>query len=658
MKFWFSCHILQKSIAFFTLNWYTIFILYREVRPMESIYVIISTAVAFIAIILLLATKSRVASKVTSGLIALAAISGLLIYGYGFSQTLDDFPLAVVRALLAVCGMFLGKNELSAISGAPLMQEPWAQTIFWLVHLLALYIIASAAIVAVGAEALKKLRLWLARRGRLNVIYGINDDSLSLGKQLSMSKGESVVFIDRNASANAVSAISNYGAVLRTDFDALSSTLKFLHSIALSRRGRELTVYALSKDPAANIGYAEKLLKSLQERNVSPHKTRLVILCQEDRAIAKLQVGPNTYGFGFVAAVNEAELAARVLVRNFPPYRHMQFDADAKATSDFRVLIVGFGQTAQAVLRQLTMNCQFEGSTFHAAVFAPDCQRVDGYFASSYSALLENYDIQFFPCDARSRAMTEYLQAHGNRLSYVAICTGSEKTNREIAEDLCAHFSRHHLDVPVYECSRKCVKAYGSDGTVYKQEPLYQPHLLNMRQLDLMAMALNHQYMQPTQHTALECWMDCDYFSRQSSRASADFADAMVFAATGQDPHQWDPSDWAPTQAQLLNLSKTEHLRWCAFHYCMGFLPMSDEEFDRRAAEYTRQKQENGKATIRIAKNMAGRTHACLTPWEELLKLSEKEQAITGRYTDYQHMDTQNVLMIPKLYDTTWGVGL
>ena len=77
---------------------------------MESIYVIISTAVAFIAIILLLATKSRVASKVTSGLIALAAISGLLIYGYGFSQTLDDFPLAVVRALLAVCGMFLGKN--------------------------------------------------------------------------------------------------------------------------------------------------------------------------------------------------------------------------------------------------------------------------------------------------------------------------------------------------------------------------------------------------------------------------------------------------------------------------------------------------------------------------------------------------------------------
>lgn len=620
---------------------------------MESIFVILSTTVGFIAIILLLATKSKVASKVTSGLIALTAVSGLLIYGYGFAHTLDDFPLAVVRALLAVCGMFLGKNELSAIAGAPMMQEAWAQTVFWLFHLLALYIIASAAIVAVGAEALKKLRLWLARRGRLNLIYGIDDDSLALGKELSLGKGDSVVFIDRKANANAVSAISNYGAVLRTDPDALSSSPKFLRSVAMTRKSRELTVYALSKDPAANISYAEKLLENLQKRDIRPEKTRLVILCQEDRAIQKLQVTPARYGFGFVAAINEAELAARVLVRNFPPYRHMKFDADARATTDFRVLIVGFGQTAQAVLRQITMNSQFEGSTFHAAVFAPDCQRVDGYFASSYASLLDNYDIQFFPNDARSRAMTQYIQEHGKDLRYVAICTGSEKTNREIAEDLCSHFSRHNLDIPVYECSRQSVKAYASDGTVRQQHPLYQSHLLNMRQLDLLAMALNHQYQQQPDRTPLQTWMECDYFSRQSSRASADFAEAMIYA-TGKE----DPTDWDLTDAQLLNLSKTEHLRWCAFHYCMGFYPMSDEEFDKRAAEYTRQLEETGKATIRITKNMVGRSHACLIPWEELPKLDKKEEAITGRKVNYQNMDTQNVLMIPKLYQLSWEDSL
>ena len=620
---------------------------------MEIFSVILSTSLAFLVIILLLATKSKVASKITSGLIALTSVSGLLIYGYGFAHTLDSFPLAVVRALLAVCGMFLGKNELSAISGAPMMQEAWAQTIFWLFHLLALYIIASAAIVAVGAEALKKLRLWLARRGRLNLIYGIDDDSLSLGKQLSQSKADSVVFIDRKAGANAVSAISNYNAVLRTDFDALSSSPKFLRSIGMSHKGRELTVYAISKDPAANIRYAQKLLDNLQQRNISPQKTRLVILCQEDRAIQKLQVSPDRYGFGFVAAFNEPELASRVLVQNFPPYRHVQFDADARATSDFRVLIVGFGQTAQAVLRQLVMNGQFEGSTFHAAVFAPDCQRVDGYFASSYASLLDNYDIQFFPNDARSRDMTQYINEHGKDLRYVVICTGSEKANREIAEDLCAHFSRQNLTIPVYECSRQSVKSYDTDGTVSREDPIYQPHLLNMRQLDLMAMKLNHQYSQPTERTALECWMDCDYFSRQSSRASADFAEAMIFASGEKDPAQWEL-----TPAQLLNLSKTEHLRWCAFHYCMGFHPMSQEEFLQRAEVYNHQVKETGKASLRVGKNIAGRTHACLIDWDALPLLDEKEKALTGRQVNYQDMDTQNVLMIPKLYQLSKGGSL
>ena len=620
---------------------------------MEIISVIFSTTIAFVIMILLLATKSKVASRISSGLIALTAISGLLIYGYGFSQTLDSFPLAVVRALLASCGMFLGKNEFSAIADAPIMQLPWAQTVFWLFHLLALYIIASAAIVAVGAEALKKLRLWLARRGRLNLIYGVDDDTLSLGKQLNQSKRDSVVFIDRKDDASAVNVISDCGAVLRTDLDALSSTPKFLRSIALSRRGRELTAYAISKDPAANIHYAQKLLNALEQRGIAPDKTRLVILCQEDQAIQKLQISNDHYGFGFVSAINEAELAARVLVRNFPPYRHVTFDANARATSDFRVLIVGFGQTAQAVLRQLVMNGQFEGSHFHAAIFAPDCERVDGYFASSYAPILAHYDIRFYPFDARSRAMTQYIREEGNALSYVVVCTGSEKANREIAEDLCSHFIRHQLTVPIFQCSRQSVRAYDTDGTVSQQVPLYQPHLLNMRQLDLMAMALNHQYQQSTDRSPLENWLDCDYFSRQSSRASADFADAMVYAAGGMPP-----ADWALTPAQLLNLSKTEHLRWCAFHHCMGFETMSQEEFHQRAAEYQRQLQDSGKATIRITKNLSGRTHACLVDWDALPELSDREQAITGRYVNYQDMDTQNVLLIPKLYQRSEGGNL
>jgi len=114
--------------------------------------------------------------------------------------------------------------------------------------------------------------------------------------------------------------------------------------------------------------------------------------------------------------------------------------------------------------------------------------------------------------------------------------------------------------------------------------------------------------------------------------------------------------DWDLTDAQTENLSKTEHLRWCAFHYCMGFTPMTDSEFNERAEIYEKQKQK-GCPTIRIGKNMANRTHACLIPWDALDALSAKENAITGKSIDYKAMDTDNVMAIPYIISSSAEKG-
>ena len=142
--------------------------------------------------------------------------------------------------------------------------------------------------------------------------------------------------------------------------------------------------------------------------------------------------------------------------------------------------------------------------------------------------------------------------------------------------------------------------------------------------------------------------MVCDYFSRMSSRASADFTHAMLRAA-GKTREQVAAGDWDLTAEMLENLSRTEHLRWCAFHYCMGFHTMTDAEFDSRAQEYRHQVAQNGKATIRIGKNMEQRTHACLVDWDELDTLSRKENAITDQNKDYKALDRANVQAIPKM---------
>ena len=129
-----------------------------------------------------------------------------------------------------------------------------------------------------------------------------------------------------------------------------------------------------------------------------------------------------------------------------------------------------------------------------------------------------------------------------------------------------------------------------------------------------------------------------------SCRASADYLKSLL---TGLGLVDKDSID----DETMENLGITEHLRWCAFHYCMGFAPMTDTEFDSRVREYQHQLAQYGSASIRISKNMAQRTHACLVSWDELDTLSRKENAITGKNQDYKDLDRANVRAIPKMLE-------
>ena len=160
-------------------------------------------------------------------------------------------------------------------------------------------------------------------------------------------------------------------------------------------------------------------------------------------------------------------------------------------------------------------------------------------------------------------------------------------------------------------------------------------------------MLVNSQYQHDDGRTPLQHWLCCDYFSRMSCRATADFLPAMLKMA-GKTREQILESGWELTPEQKENLSRTEHLRWCAFHYCMGFAPMTEEEYQARTREYCRQIAA-GEKPLRIGKNMVNRTHACLISWEELDGLSAAETCITGKAVDYKAMDTENVMLIPEL---------
>ena len=615
---------------------------------MEYIFSTLITAVAFIAIILLLAAKPKISKIFTMAAFGFGGVFGLLIYGYGYAVVSDNFLLAVLKAVLSVCRSFVGTNNYDAIASAPFMQTQWMQIICAFTQICSLYATASALITSIGAKALKQLRLWFGRRKHLHLIYGTNPNALHFGKALVAQKRGVILFVDPQPAATADAAISDMGAVLRSDAAALAGTVAFLRRIGFSKGRRKLTLYAFDSNANHNIHYAAQLLTSLEALNVSPEQIHLVLMAQEEGAVSRLQQTSEKYGYGFVMAVNEPQMAARLLTTQYPPCNTISFDQDGKATENFEALLIGFGQVGQAVLKALVMNGQFEASQFRLDVFAKDVNSIDGNFSTQFGTLLDQYNICFHSNDARSRSMYDYLKEHADKLRCIVISTGDQKNSYELTEEIISFLSSTGYNIPVYKCSRQGVSLYNSDGIIERTHSIYTPDLLCSHDLDQKAMILNHTYQPQSEKSALQNWMECDYFSRQSCRAATDFLPALLRAA-GKTAEQVVQGDWSLSAQQIENLSRTEHLRWCAFHYCMGFSTMDRHEFLERANLYSQQKEQGLIPTIRIGKNMLHKTHACLIPWEELDGLSAEESAITGKQIDYKAMDTDNVMAVPLL---------
>ena len=609
--------------------------------------VIVFTGVLFLGIIINLAMKKENSAKVTGVCIAVAGVSGLFIYGYGYGLAFaDNLPLAVIRSLMAVWGMFVSKNDFSIISGTPLFSSQGAVLYFWLVHLMAQYATASAAIATIGARALRRLRLWLACFGNLSLIYGVNEDSVAFGRQLAETPGNNVVFVDEKVSSSLEGAINSFGGVTVGDKNALWPDKKFLRSLGIRGDRRKYDFYLLHKNEAKNVKYAFALKAALETNGIPATATNLVMLGSEETHTAPLQRLGDKYGFGNVSIFDAPGLVARLLIHHFPPAATMDFNDDCSAAENFESVIIGFGAVGQAVMKQLVMNGQFAGSDFSLAVFAPDFEKVSGYISATSHSIIDNYNVKFYDYDGRSRSMYDYILARKDDMNYIVICTGSEKTNNEIGGEITRYLTRIGSDAQVYLAGYSGITCLTEGQIPPKQHPVFTTDVLCTGKIDSVATQLNHRYCN-NDNTPQQNWARCDWFSRMSSRASADFMPSMAVIAR-QDPAQ----QWALTDAQLENLGITEHQRWMAFHFVMGYEKMPAEVYDQREQQYISEKSLYGTGKIRVGKDTVARQHACLIPWEELDALSRRENAITGGNVDYKQSDKNNVLAIAQLYDS------
>jgi len=617
---------------------------------MFSVSAGILSAALFLAMVLNLAMKPKYSARLTTACMVVALIGGLAIYGAGYAQSTESLALTMIRTPLAVTRMFVGVNDLSAVDGTTFVRGQGGLVFFWLIHLLAFYSMASAAMITIGAEALRSLRLLLSRRGELTLIYGINDRSVDLGQECLEKNGGAVILVAEDVTAAKITEMNNLGMSVLSGDAAVNCEDRVLRALRIGNR--KLSVFALEEQDDSNLGFALKLKDALERFGAAPENTRLTLPGEEEIITSMLQVSPEQYGFGYVQVFDTPTLAARALLRTCPPWDFVSFGPDGRAQEDFECAIVGFGRLGQAVLKQLVMNGQYVGSSFHATVFDLDYEAESGYLFHDCPGLLNHYDIKCISADGRSAAFYSFLTEHLATLKMIAVCTGSDTVNQEIANELMLFLKRRRAErICVVRCGKKALRYQASVASPIVETGVYTLDSLSAERADREAILLNAVY-DDSDRSNWEKWVACDSFSKMSSRASADFAPALI-KASGAKAEEIQAGNWQPDEAMQQVLGEMEHLRWCAFHYAMGYLPMGKERWEARAAEFTRCREQDIPCHIRLSKDAEERLHACLIPWDSLDELSARESAATGRNVDYKQTDINNVLALPQILNAS-----
>ena len=573
--------------------------------------------------------------SVTAGDIRNPAVSWMT----GDNASWYYMPYVIMSSVMDVGMMFYGRVNSSVFYNLPISESPLAVFIFWLINLVSFYTVASALLLRFGNDLLRWIRSMTSKISDVDLIFGVNDDSVVFGRNISGRKGSILVYADSVTGENYESSIRDQGGISYTDKDAMKPSESFLKRIRIKPGATKLRLYALSHDYDRNLQYARIMSETLQKAGIFPGQTELVLLGTEEWKGMYFQSGANQYGYGSVTSFDEYEMSARLLIHEYPLCESVRFDENGRACEDINVLIVGFGRIGHEVLRKVIANGQFEGSNFHATIYDPNFEHREGFVKSQYPGMFTNYNIDFEPQSGRGTKIFSFLKDNASTLKYIVVCIDDRDTARDIAVHMADRLQAMGYPLNVYTCDTRGIRCYSQYAKECATHWIYDSELLYSGELDRYAMELNHRYAGGS--SVSEDWKNCDYFGRMSSRASVDYLMPLIRRVTAGAN--------SLTEIQRENLAKSEHLRWCAFHYTFGYDVMDTEEFSQRVKARQDEIRGQGHSSIKITKDAETRRHVCLVDWDGLDEISRIENEITNGSRNYKDSDRKNVDMVMEI---------
>jgi hypothetical protein len=664
---------------------------------------------AFVTLFLMTRGSHKMKVVYSPILFAIAVIGGFIFYSHGYlapGTGILEAGAAALRGIFSTTRMFLVNADYNIL----LTKPTWLQIVFWACHVSALLLINAALFTLLGRRLTETFRLYFGWHSEVYIIKGSANYVLMLGENIATNdnpqnppnKKRVVVLLldDEDDAKKIVGKANHFGGIVRA-VDRKYGLIYYLKmaglgsDIVINLFGKELNIsrhlrvvgigkmiwperdynVVLMPNNTSAPDDARSVAEYAEKKKVDGEKLEIFVFASSQWAREEIesftQHDDHKYPCVF-HIINETDLLIRRMIEKHPPCkcRGLEFDGQGVAKRNFNVMVLGFGTVGEQALLRLIMNGQFvthNKSRMCAVVVDKEKDHLEEHFRHCYPSLELCCETHFLDYDVRNKKFFDLLKNEPvdekldnknrimsivNNLDYVVVALHNNEENKRIALDIQLLYQRKGLE------NRPIIAVLEKDEGVHEiehgggififgsREKIYKDSVIIREDVNKMAQAVNDTYNK--MHGSGDPWHNLNWFGQESNRAQADFIPAMLKLADCTAEEAISKGKLIEDATLAVNLAKTEHLRWMAFHVAMGYRPITVDEMQQRFERY----KNDADPLKRSRKDEKARLHVCLAPWDELDKISEAYNELGRRAgkmldEDFKKTDSNIIENIP-----------
>ncbi len=612
---------------------------------LNGIAIIITVAVYLIVLIKM---RRNVTTFRDYILLPITAAMGFTVYFIGYLN-LDTHGIIanVLLALFSTVEMVVMKADLGGVAECCQKSEIY-MVFFEVAHSLAVLLVATTALSIWGKKLITRMTLRSYRTRRSYIFFDVNEESMTLAEDLLKNGSKRVVvFVNEDESkTDEIEKLKAYyvnpaksrneigGKSLLTNIISSNSDLFYISTDESHNINRALNMLALLKKLPE-----DKLQKAT--KNIDMHirigSEDMQQIFEEARKLQGVNINFSVF--------NEAEIISTQFIREYPPVKYIKPDTEkAAATTDYEVMVIGFGKRGRAILRKTIEFGQFVGSTYRATVVDMAIKQKIGSFNANYPALSKEYNIVAVEDYASSDTFFELLRERSATLKQIVISLKNDTENMKRAIEIyntLASLGRTDIDIIVvtrsvegYDYMHKSDN-FGSIHCVGRTADIYTEAIIVNDSLFAQAKRV-HSYYDNKKHCKKQvAWRNLSSLKQQSNvSVSEHIPTKMALMGLSEEGlHKFKTNEEykgfvSGNTERYDNLARTEHLRWNAFHYARGW-------------QQWQLCPENGAGKSSGDENR--KLHICLVEWDALAPLDTHQGQAVGTYQGYDYDNSDNI---------------